>query len=265
MGSSGLSVTPDGVRYVAASEKRAPRPFHYRWLIPKLCRNYVRRWEMVTRASLGACQALVFFYVGGWRGVAAAGAMLGLAGIVKFNWKHPVLVDAPAMACALGAAVAFQHGVWSLGIACAVLGGCVRETSPIFAALYAWNPLALVGLFPVAVRHLQREGPDVLDEENRWILDHPFKASRKYHAHFPVAAFVLPWGAGLLALAHPTPQLALVVAVAYAQCLVATDTVRLYQWAWPVVLLNATHAVSLRWLPLLVVLTIANPFASEGT
>lgn len=271
-----MNVTPDGVRYITSANQRVARPFHYRWLMPKLCGNYARRWQNATYASLGACQAAIYIYVGGgWRGLAAALLMLGLAGVVKFNLAHPVLVDAPGMACALLAADAFKYHYWPLGIALAIVGGCVRETSPVFAALYAWNPLALIGLVPVAARHVQREGPDVLDTPNRWILDHPILASRQFHlgqrhndaleAHRPPAAlYVLPWGVCLVALAHPSLQLAATVAIAYAMVAVATDTVRLYQWSWPVVLLATVYAVPVRWLPVLVVLQLVNPFASEG-
>lgn len=271
-----MNVTPDGQRYVMASTQRVARPFHYRWLVPKLCKNDALRWRYMTAASLAACDVLIYCYAGGGlRGVAASLMALGFAGVFKFNWKHPVLVDAPGMACALGSAVAFQHGVGTLGIALALLGGCVRETSPVFAALYAWNPLALIGVLPVAVRHLQREGPDVLDPGNRWVLDHPFRASQQFHLGkrwrndlpvqtLPCAAYVLPWGGALVAVAHPSAQFVCTVAVAYALVAVATDTMRLYQWSWPVVVLCAVHAVPLSWLPLLVILTIANPFQGDG-
>lgn len=259
-----ISLTPDGVRYIAAVHQRVPRPFHYRWLIPKVCGDSEARWRWQAQLSTLALLPLTWWYIGGWPGIAAAIMVVGLSGVWKFNRKHPILVDAPGMLCALLAADLFRHSLWPLGIAVVLLAGCVRETSPVMAALYAWNPLALIGLIPVAFRQLQREGPDVLDAENRWILNHQIKAARKYHKGLPFAQWVLPWGLAVVALANVSPQLAVTLAVAYAQCLVATDTIRLYQWSFPVVLAAAVHAVPLAWLPVLVVLHLANPFVSEG-
>lgn len=270
-----LNVTPDGARYAAASTQRVARPFHYRWLLPKLCGQDPRRWALASYLSTLALLPAVYFFIGGWRGVAAAVMVTGLAGVWSFNRRFPILVDAAGMACALGSADLFIHHLWPLGLALALIAGCVRETSPIFAALFAWNPLALIGLAPVAVRHMQREGPDPLlsiappadQAEHRFILDHPFAAARKYHSvdRVPRWKWVLPWGAALVALASPSPQLYLTLVVAYSQCLVATDTVRLYMWAFPVVLAAATRAVPLRWLPFLVALQLMNPYASEGS
>jgi hypothetical protein len=260
-----FELTPDGARYLAAAEKRVARPFHYRWLLPRLLGTDDRKWKWTNHAALWACLPLAYLFAGsGWRGVAAAGLVMGLNGVWHFNRRFVVLVDATGMMLALASAVAFQHGLWPVCVALALLGGCVRETAPVFAALYAWNPLPLIGLLAPAVRHLQRQGDDVLDGENAWVLAHPVLASRKYHAGIPRAHYVLPWGASLVALANVSPQLAAVVAVAYAQCLVATDTVRLYMWSWPVVVAAAVHAVPLSWLPVVVALTLANPFASEG-
>lgn len=258
-------LTPDGVRYLASAEKRVARPFHYRWLVPRIVGNSSEtRWRRTTHASLLALLPATWWYVGGWRGVAAALCITGLAGVWKFNWKHPVLVDAPAMLIALLAADCLRHGLWPLAILLAIAGGCVRETAPIFAALFGWSPLPLIGLLAPAVRHLQAEGPDVLDVEARWILDHPIKASRKYHQGFTIPTFVLPWGIVLIGFGHPTLQLVAVLAFAYGQCLIATDTVRLYMWAWPVLLASAVALVPLAWLPLFVVVSLSNPFASEG-
>lgn len=258
------SITPDGRRYLAAAQQRVARPFHYRWLIPKLFKQDGKRWFYGNRIATGALLPATWWYIGGTQGIAAAIAVCGLAGVWRFNRAHPVLVDPYGMLCALLSADCFHHHLVPLGLALALLGGCVRETSPVWAALYAWNPLALIGVLPVAVRHLQREGNDVLGEEDRWILDHPVRASRKYHAGFPLSLYVLPWGVALLALAHPSPQLALALIAGYAQCAIATDTVRLYQWSFPVVLASAVAVVPTHALALFVVLALVNPFASEG-
>lgn len=273
-----MNVTPDGHRYLAAARgERVARPFHYRWLVPKLLgATDGRRWHYANRVCLGALLPLTWWYVGGWRGVAAALAVPGLAGVWSFNRRFPVLVDAEGMAIALASADCFRHSLWPLGLVLTLFGGCVRETSPVWAALYAWNPLALVGLAPVAMRHLQREGPDVLDDANAWVLKHPLRASAQFHLgkqsnpdlpcqRLPRMAYVLPWGVALLALANPSWQLAAALVAAYATVAVATDTVRLYQWAFPVMLASAVALVPERALALFVVAALVNPFASEGT
>jgi hypothetical protein len=261
-----ISLSPDGHRYIAATQQRVARPFHYRWLIPKLlAKAKPTVWFWLTRLSLVGLLPAMYWYVGGgWHGLAAAACVVGLSGVWAINRRLPILVDAPGMLLALLSADLFHAGWWPLAVLLAVVGGCVRETTPIFAALFAWNPLALLGLIPVGVRHLQAEGPDVLDQEARWILDHPVKASRKYHTGIAPWTWLLPWGAGLLALGHPTLQLAAVLAAAYAQCLIATDTVRLYMWAFPVVIAAAVEGVPTRWLLLLVLAHLVNPFATGG-
>lgn len=258
-----VEATPDALRYVAAASRRVPRPFHLRWLIPKLCGESERRWRLQSQLTTWGLFPLVWWYVGGWRGIAAAVMVTGLAGVWKFNRRFPILVDAAGMFCALLTADLFTHGLWPLALLVVLIGACVRETVPVFAALFAWNPLALIGLLPVAVRALQHDGPDPEGNEP-WQLTRQLRTCIQIHRAQPVGLFVLPWGAALVCLANGSPQLALTLSIAYAQMAVATDTVRLYQWAFPVVLASAVHAVPLRWLPLLVVVQLANPYASEG-
>lgn len=245
--------------------ERGAKPFHLRWLLPRLLGDNPRAWLRTTRTSLYALPLALFWLTGGgWRGVAAGAAVAGLSGIWKFNRTYPVLVDAPALLLSVLSAGCIAHGLWPLAVPLAIAAGCTRETAPVFAALFAWNPLPLIGLVPVAFRWLQHEGPDVLDEENRWILDHPRLASKKYHAGFPLSIWVLPWGISLIGLSHFSLQLGLTLGVAYATCLVATDTVRLYMWAAPLMLAAAVNAIPTNWLPVFVALSLANPWMGSG-
>lgn len=261
-----VQLTPDGQRYLAAAAgRRVARPFHYRWLIPRLCGESPTNWRAMRLVSLAAVCSAAFLYGGtGWRGLFVAVFPIGCAGVWRIHWDHPILIDLPAMAVALWAAVCADRGWWIPAVVLAVLAGTIKETSPVFAALWAWNPILLVGLAAPAVRHLQHAGPDVLDDENRWILDHPVRASWKYHRGLPAILWVLPWGAGLAALAHLSWSLTVTVLVAYAQCAIATDTVRLYQWAWPTVAVAVSIVVAPAWLLPLAVLHLSNPYASRG-
>ena len=253
-------LTPDGVRYLTASQQRVARPFHLRWLLPALCRQNPRRWTITTRAAIVAIGALSAAYAGSpW--MACIAFLPGIA----FSWRRPVLVDATGMALALGAALALPH-CWPVAIALVLIGGCARETTPIWAAVYAWNPLLLVGLVPVAVRALMRQGVDPLDAENAWIIAHPFKASHKYHANLwaDPLTMITPWGPMVLALGGLDAQLGAALALGYGQLLIATDSVRLYQWAAPAVGLVCVRILPAWALPFVALGVVFNPWKGSG-
>ena len=255
-----MQLTPDGYRYLASTQKRVARPFHLRWLLPKLCGLHERRWKAAAYGSVAAVGALTAWYSGSvWMA-----CVVFLPG-VAFNFKNPVLVDAAGMALALLSAVLLPFS-WPLAMLVAFVAGCVRETSPVWAAVYAWNPLLLVGLVPVAVRWFQRQGPDVLDAENAWIIKHPIQASMKYHhgRWTDWNLMVAPWGGMLAGLAGFGPRLALALALGYSQLVVATDSVRLYQWAAPSLALACTGALPVWSLPFVAVSVVFNPWKGPG-
>jgi hypothetical protein len=184
--------------------------------------------------------------------------------VSRFNLGHPVLVDAFAMGVAVAAAVVAE---WSIpgAVVLAVVAGCVKEAAPVFAAAYAWNPWLLLAMVAPAIRALWKTGPDVLDEKNRWILDHPFRAGREAHKGLWLRGIMLaPWGGAIVGFAGLDWHLAVVLVLGYGQLLVATDTVRLYQWAAPTLCVAAVGAVPEVWLPVLVVWTVWNPLAGDG-
>jgi hypothetical protein len=253
-------LTPDGARYWTMTEKRVARPFHLRWLQPFLCRQDERRWKALTWGSVAAVGILTAIYTNSpW--MACVAFLPGVA----FSVRHPVLVDAFGMALALGAALMLSV-CWPIAIVLALLAGCTRETAPIWAAVYAWNPLLLVGLVPVGVRWLMRSGPDVLDPKNAWILQHPIKASIEFHAGrwTDPLLMVLPWGGLLAGITAFTTQTLVAVGLGYSQLLVATDAVRLYQWAAPVLALAAVAAVPAWALPIVALTVIFNPWKGPG-
>lgn len=255
-----MSLTPDGVRYFAAASQRVARPFHLRWLLPRLLGADSRRWQYVTRFSVLAIGALTAVYAHSVWMV----AVIALPGI-WFNWRHPVLVDAPAMALALAAAVLWPI-CWPAAIALVLIAGCVRETAPVWSAVYAWQPWLLIGLVPVAVRWLMRQGHDVLDAENAWIIAHPVQASRKYHRGLWVDAgtMLTPWGGLVAAVAFLDARLEVAIVLAYGQLLAATDSVRLYQWAAPVLALRCVDGLPSWALPLVALSLLFNPWKGQG-
>lgn len=262
---SDAALTPDGIRYVQRVD--LPSPFHLRWLVPFLCRDESTRWDVAAWAGFAGLIVGTWALVGGWAGVAAA-VLVAVLPSVRFGLTHRVLVDLPALGLATLSAACWVNG-WAVpALVLAVVAGAVKESAPVFAALFAWSPLLLIGMAAPLVIHLARaRGPDTLGEHHAWILAHPVAASCRYHAGYLTnldPRLALPWGACVVALAAPSWQLAAVLAVAYGQLTVATDTVRLYQWAAPVVAVAAVTAVPPQWWPVLIVLTAFNPLRGDG-
>jgi hypothetical protein len=192
----------------------------------------------------------------------AAAALMAFLPIQRVNLKFPVLVDAPAMALALGSALAMRAGHSGLAVALAVLAGGCKETAPIFAALYAWHWLPLVGL--VALIGQRTPAPADGDPYAGRGVVAAFKRILKERRHDGLNALwmLLPWGAiaPLYVLAGPTWKSAAVLAVGYAQLLVATDNARLFQWAAPSVIAIAASGASGTWLAFALIAHAFNPY-----
>jgi hypothetical protein len=281
-----LRLSPDGARYVAlGTGTPVPHPFAYRWLWPLLCRDSERAWVWSTRAALAA---VVFFtgwlacihtadgpWAEQWAAWAIAMAVVvGLPGVVDFNLRFPVLIDAPAMALALASAIMAEAGAWPAAMFLSLLAGWTKESAPLFAAAFSLNPVPLVGMVaPLVSRIFVKPGPE-LDEfrgrEAGQAVLQPRRTSRLIERgrwrHFD--RWLGPWGVALVGFAW-WPALP-AVALAYAQTIVATDRVRLYQWAGPIVavgagVLLAPAAVAQPGLVALVaILAWWRPWPSEG-
>lgn len=264
-----IQVTPDGGRYILMAEgNKLSRPFHYRWLMPLLCGVWPNNWVNVTDACALILPFLVYWYAGGgWAGLFVAALAVGFTGVIKFNRQFPVLVDLPAMTVGLASACFWHQGWYAPALALIVVAACIKETTPVFVAVWAWTPWMLVGLLAPAVRHFVRHRETAIDAENEWHLAEVIRGAFAYRKSIgvPTWAYVLPWGAAIVGLAHGSPQLAVVLVLAYAQLVIATDVVRLYQWAWPVVAVAAASAVDVRWYLPLVALHFVNPYRTGGS
>lgn len=237
------------------------KPFNRRILFPSICGDSILRWKLLTYISLVALPFLVAVYVNGnWQ--QSLFAIILMAGLpsMQFWYKNPVLVDAPAICMALAAALL----PWPYNLAVVTVGAFGRETVPVFAAIYAWNPVLLLGLIPViSWMFMAPQGTDQLKREN-W-LDHPIKTAVAFKKGkwLNPDYMIFPWGAGLLALFNPSFQLATAAGIAYAQLLVATDWTRLYVWAAPVVILNSVY-IGGEWMIPLAVIHLFNPKRGDG-
>jgi hypothetical protein len=135
---------------------------------------------------------------------------------------------------------------WPLAILVVLIAGMTRETSPIWAAIWAWHPVLLIGLVPVLIRQLTyTPGPD---PEFQWYLDHPLKAGIQAHRGIWNAArwMLTPWAGLVLGVAVLDPwtmnsaRLLVALAFGYGQLLLAVDTPQ--------------------WLPLIALSIIYNPW-----
>ena len=133
----------------------------------------------------------------------------------------------------------------------AFLGGATRETVPLFAALWAWSPLPLVGL--ATVGWWRKSAPSTEAH-----LAQPLRAALTLRREigFDAALYLRPLGAALAGLALPTAQMVATVLVAAAQLLVAVDTIRLLAWAAPVLVLGAVKTIPPTWWALAILVTL---------
>ena len=228
----GINRCQDGDRYT--SGKPQPTPFNRRFLHwpPRLL-------MVVTWASFVALGSML----GGWK---PALLFISLPG-VWFCATHPTTVDAPAMFLAWCSAAAIHSSLDAsvsvpLAVAAAAIGGGLHERSPVFAALYAWHPLPLVGLVvpllvgwlrkPAAPNHASPELADRLVGHGTW---------GALAAHKPYVDMLsetgLVWSLRGLPLtaawAGVPPSAWASLAVAYASRLIGTDTARFLMWAAP--------------------------------
>jgi hypothetical protein len=148
-------------------------------------------------------------------------------------------------------------------IAVTVLAATMKETSPVWVALWCWSPWPLLALAAPALAAVVRrpQMDEVTAHPNlRRVHDHPVRSAIEHrHGRWRDAwLMVAPWGATLAALVAPDRQTIATLAVAHGQLLVATDTVRLLATtAGPVVALAAAETYPAAWLPLVVVAHVA--------
>jgi hypothetical protein len=244
-----------------AGGQTMPRPFLFRWLAPAILGpNPNVRWKPAARVSFLALCVLGGLYTWTWAGALIP---LGLAGLTV-QVRAPVLIDLHAMALALASATLAMHGWWIPSIFVAILAAFTKETAPIFAAAWAWSPWPLLAFAAVAARAMTKPGEDVCGGVAHDALTHPLKTAWAAHKSQPLAWWTLPLGVLLIGACSPTLQVAVVLVLAYGQCILATDLVRLYTWAWPALALRTFDLIPSRWWPLACVLHIANPTKGEG-
>ncbi len=254
-----ITISLDGYHYLRmASGQPTPSPYSRRRLLPWLLGPHPHRWAALTYASLLATPAVAWCYFGaigfvGWSRAFAAALLCALPGVWRVSLRLPVLTDAPAFVLALGvAALAPAHPYLAALLSLPL--GAIRETSPIFAALWAWHPAPLLGL--LGARWFAPSCPP--NEAREPWLAHPFReawAMRRRIGLDP-SLYLRPWGVALLGLVGaPSWQMVATVALAHAQLFVAQDAIRLAVWCAPVLVARAAPMVPAAWWALAILVT----------
>ncbi len=253
---AGMILTLDGYHYLrAAGGIPVPSPYQRRWLLPCLLGPHPKRWAALTYASLALLPAASLAYLSavGLSGVRLAFGAVLLCALPahRFPLRFPVLTDAPAYTLALLTAWASLRAPWAaLPLAFAL--GSMRESAPVFAALWAWDPWLLLGLLATGWRRPTCE-PSATEP---WLL-RPFASAWKQRRDIGLdgSLYLRPWGGALLGLVAPTWQLALTLAVAHAQLFTALDALRLTVWAAPVLCAVAAQTIPAPWMALALLVT----------
>lgn len=262
MGKRSATLGPDARRYLAAAYGQpVPRPFHLRWLLPKVLGDDLAAWTLVRRASWVVLAGAMLGWalaIGLEPGVAfaAVALLIALPGIEGPASVNPVGVDLPASALTLAGVtlIALDHPAQIVaGVALVAIASTIKETAPVWAALWVWSPWPLIALaVPAMTTLIRKPGPDPLGPQFQAIADHPIRSAWAHHASAWRNGWIVvaPWGVCLAALVGFDWRLGVVLAIAYGQLLIATDSVRLYQHgAGPAVALAAAQVIPPAWLP----------------
>ncbi len=251
-----MILTLDSLHYLRSAEGMpVPSPYQRRWLLPYLLGPHPYRWAALTYVSfalLPATGALYFSALGlsGYR-LAFAALLLTALPAHRFALRYPVLTDAPAYTLTLLTAWATLRAPWA-ALPLAFVLGAMRESGPVFAALWAWNPLPLLGL--LAAGWFLPTCPPRAEEP--WLV-HPFRGAWKMRRDLGLdgSLYLRPWGAALAGLTVPTWQMGATIAIAHAQLFAAVDAMRLAVWAAPVLCAAAARVIPVPWMALALLVT----------
>lgn len=251
-------LAPDSLYYLAlAAGNRVPVPFCFRPAVPGVLGVGQRNWRLATVAALVLQGVFVSIYAHDWR---AAVLLLALPGGARFSVRHPVLVDAVAMAVTLGAAC-FLPANPPLLVVAGVALAMVRETCPLWLAVYLMSPWPLFG-FLVLPGHYAWFSRDATASDPIFVSQ-PWVCLRKRAGHWlNVHLMVVPWGVVLpLALLGDWKLAVGAYALSCAPLAIVTDTARVQVWAAPLLVVAALNAPipAAAW-PLLLGVHLFNPY-----
>lgn len=235
----GVVACPDGQRYT--SGKSQPKPFHRRF-----CGWHKRTLQITTLLSLLALGTLM----GSW---SRALILITLPGAWLLATR-PTTVDAPAMLIAWLSAMLYPSQPYA-ALALSCVSGFIHERGPVYAALYAWHPMLLVGL--IASGWWRTPAPPDADlRVGRGIL-HTIWVHRADHDWLDYRQTLLVLrGLPFLALFYGCSKAAwFTLGLSWMTRLICTDLGRLSFWAAPLIIrdmpdvapwMALAHAVTFR-------------------
>ncbi len=233
----GLRTCNDGRRYVSGVPQ--PYPFHRRWCSwPKQMLIVMSLTSMVVMGTA----------MGDWK---KALLLLTLPGAC-FLVTHPTTVDGPAILLAWGASLLFPTHPW-FAVLMSCVAGFVHERAPVYAALYAWHPLLLVGL--VAVGWWRTPAPPDDDIRVGRGFIYSFLTHKGDHDWLSLqqtltSSRALPVMAGFYGVSTAAW---LALGLAWGQRLICSDLGRLVFWAGPIIVRDLPDVPT--WLVLVQVMT----------
>ncbi len=248
----GFSLSPDGRRYIAMSQgRRVPRPYSRRWLLPALFG--VDAWKWASSAAFIACGPLMYLLTGSLVCVWLFAWLPGMA----INVRFPVLVDGVAIMLVLAAGVLYSWGLWGLAAISVFIAGQAKESSPVFALPLCPHPVvAISALASMGTAVVIGKRTSVPSDEPHILR--PFHTALTKHDPLDWREMVLPWGSmavlGLALVATGQNHTAAwylacaALVVGYSQLIIANDSVRLYQWAAPAVLVALAPMQMEAWM-----------------
>ncbi len=222
----GLMPCNDGNRYT--SGKAQPPPFHRRW-----CGWPVRALQAATLVSLVALGVLM--------GSPTKAVMLLTLPGAWFIATHPTTTDAPCMLLAWCAALLFPAHPY-VALLLSMLAGFIHERGPVFAALYAWHPLLLLGLVAVGWwRTPAGRDKDGLVGHSTW---QAIKAHRPYQDMLDPVIVALGLRAALAwpIYAGGSTRAWAALVMAFGSRIIGSDTCRFLFWAAPPLIADSPDA-----------------------
>lgn len=247
-----VPLSPDGRHYLAMGRgEPGISPFHLRWVLPTILGDRPTLWWAVSAIAQIATAPALCWYLDNFSDAArllGVGLWLGLPGVFRTGVLYPVLTDSVAILVMVLEASAFTHRIWWLALPLIAVSGGIRETIPVFASFAALSPWPLLGIIPVIIRWFTTKPAPATRKE-------PWTARLKDHADMWFdPRMYLPWGICLILIFQMPVLCIAVLAVGYGQLLLGTDKARLYQWAFPLVIVAAIQIVPMAYaIPLLLI------------
>jgi hypothetical protein len=226
----GFQLSNDGRRYTG--QWSHPPPFH-------------RRFHHWTPRALRIATVLAFVVIGAtfddWRAAVMVATCSGAIFCASY-----LTVDAPAIALAWTAALAWHADGWwrALAIILTFASGVLHERGPVFAAVYAWHPILLIGLAGVAW------DADTDPRDGDPYVGHPtIREAIKFHRDvkaqdlLDIKSVFIPLRSLVMAPAvfGAEPRTWAALALAYASRILGTDPGRFMWWAAPPLAYDFAH------------------------